>query len=94
LQGWKDTVANPREAADIVMKHIKGLDPDVTFQEILIVNSLVATADTRSKGLGIIDDKLMAESVDLIAKNTGADGKVAAKDTYDNSALPQPPIKP
>ncbi len=36
----------------------------------------------------------MAESVDLIAKNTGADGKVAAKDTYDKSALPHPPIKP
>ena len=36
----------------------------------------------------------MADSVDLIAKNTGADGKVAAKDMYDTSALPQPPIKP
>ena len=94
LQGWKDTIANPKEAADIVMKHVKGLDADVVFQEIIIVNSLVATPDTRSKGLGIIDDKLMAQSVDLIAKNTGADGKVAAKDTYDTSALPQPPIKP
>jgi NitT/TauT family transport system substrate-binding protein len=94
LQGWKDSIANPKEAADIVMKHVKGLDADVVFQEVIIVNSLVATADTRSKGLGIIDDKLMAQSVDLIAKNTGADGKVAAKDTYDTSALPQPPIKP
>ncbi len=28
LQGWKDTIANPKEAADIVVKHIKGLDPD------------------------------------------------------------------
>jgi hypothetical protein len=36
----------------------------------------------------------MAESVDLIAKNIGADGKVAAKDVYDKSALPQPAIKP
>src|SRR6185437_459402 len=61
LQGWKDSIANPKEAADIVMKHVKGLDADVAFQEILIVNALVATPDTRSKGLGIIDDKLMAE---------------------------------
>ena len=94
LQGWKDSIANPKEAADIVMKHVKGLDADVVLQEIIITNSLVATPDTRAKGLGIIDDKLMADSVDLIAKNTGADGKVAAKDTYDTSALPQPPIKP
>jgi NitT/TauT family transport system substrate-binding protein len=94
LEGWRDTVANPKEAADIVVKHIKGLDPEVAFQEIAIVNALVATPATRSKGLGIIDDKLMQSSVELIAKGIGAEGKVAAKDTYDTSALPNPPIKP
>ena len=36
----------------------------------------------------------MTESVDLIANNTGAGGKVAAKDVYDAGYLPQPPIKP
>ena len=94
LQGWKDSIANPKEAADIVAKHIKGLDAEVVFQEIAIVNALVSTPDTKAKGLGTIDAKLMADSVDLIAKNTGADGKVAAKDVYDTSALPNPPIKP
>jgi NitT/TauT family transport system substrate-binding protein len=84
LQGWKDSIAN----------HIKGLDAEVVFQEIAIVNALVSTPDTKAKGLGTIDAKLMADSVDLIAKNTGADGKVAAKDMYDTSALPNPPIKP
>ena len=94
LQGWKDTVANPKEAADIVGKHIKGLDADVVLQEIIIVNALVATPEARAKGLGTIDAKIMADSVDLIANNTGAAGKVAAKDVYDTSALPQPAIKP
>ena len=56
-QGWKDTIANPKEAADIVGKHIKGLDAEVVFQEIAIVNALVATPDTRAKGLGTIDAK-------------------------------------
>ena len=94
LQGWKDTIANPKEAADIVGKHIKGLDPEVALQEIVIVNALVATPEARAKGLGTIDAKVMADSVELIANNTGAGGKVAAKDVYDVSALPQPPIKP
>ena len=94
LEGWKDALANPKEAADIVGKHIKGLDPDVTFQEIIIVNALVATPDTQAKGLGTIDAKLMGESVDLIANGIGAGGKVAAKDLFDGSALPQPAIKP
>jgi len=94
LQGWKDTIANPKEAADIVSKHIKGLDPEVVLQEIVIVNALVATPDARAKGLGTIDAKVMGDSVDLIANNTGAGGKVVAKDVYDVSALPSPPIKP
>jgi NitT/TauT family transport system substrate-binding protein len=94
LEGWKDAIANPKEAADIVGKHIKGLDPEVALQEIEIVNALVATADTKAKGLGTIDPAVMTASVDLIANNTGAGGKVAAKDLYDTSALPQPPIKP
>jgi NitT/TauT family transport system substrate-binding protein len=94
LQGWKDAIANPKEAADIVMKHVKGLDPDVTLQEIVIVNALVATPAAKENGLGTIDAKEMAASVDLIAGGIGAAGKVAAKDAYDTSALPQPPIKP
>jgi hypothetical protein len=36
----------------------------------------------------------MESSVDLIAQGIGAAGTVAAKDTYDTSALPTPPIKP
>ena len=94
LQGWKDTIANPKEAADIVSKHIKGLDPEVVLQEIVIVNALVATPEARAKGLGTIDAKVMGDSVDLIANNTGAGGKVVAKDVYDVSALPSPPTKP
>jgi NitT/TauT family transport system substrate-binding protein len=94
LQGWKDAIANPQEAAEIVMKHVKGLDPAVTLQEIVIVNALVATPAAKENGLGSIDAKEMASSVDLIASGIGAGGKVAAKDTYDLSALPQPPIKP
>ena len=72
----------------------QGSRPGGDVQEIIIVNALVATPDTRAKGLGTIDAKLMGESVDLIANGIGAGGKVAAKDVYDTSALPQPPIKP
>lgn len=94
LQGWKDAIANPKAAADIVAKHVKGLDADVTLQEIAIVNALVATPDTHAKGLGTIDAAVMEKSVELIANGIGAGDKVVAKDVYDLSFLPQPPIKP
>jgi len=88
LEGWKDTVANPREAADIVSRNVKGLDADATFQEVAIVSGLVATPEARAKGLGLIDAKQMAAGVDLIAKGTDS------KAFYDLTALPTPPIKP
>ena len=94
LDGWRDAIANPKGAAEIVAKYIKGLDPDVVLQEIAIVNDLVLTAETKVKGLGTIDTATMTASVDMIARNTGAAGKVNAKDTYDTSYLPQSPVKP
>ena len=94
LDGWRDAIADPKGAAQIVAKYIKGLDPGVVLQEIAIVNDLVLTADTKAKGLGTIDPATIAASVDMIARNTGASGKVAAKDTYDASYLPAQPVKP
>jgi NitT/TauT family transport system substrate-binding protein len=94
LDGWRDAIADPKGAAGIVAKYIKGLDPDVVLQEIAIVNDLVLTADTKAKGLGTINATVMAASVDMIARNTGAAGKVNAKDTYDTSYLPAQPVRP
>ncbi len=93
LEGWRDALADPKAAAEIVAKHIRGLDPDVTLQEIAIVNDLVATPETRANGLGSIDPAAMEASVALIVKNTGG-AAVAAPDVHDSSFLPQPPIKP
>lgn len=94
LEGWKDAAANPKAAAEIVAKHVSGLDPASVFQEVAIVGGLVATPEARVKGLGVIDAKQMDDSVAFAAKANGAEGKVAAKDVYDASALPQPPVKP
>jgi NitT/TauT family transport system substrate-binding protein len=93
LRGWHDTIKDPKGAADIVMKYVKGLDRDVVEQEIAIVNGLVATPETRAKGLGIIDPATMQASVALITRAMGA-ANVVAKDVYDASFLPQPPITP
>jgi NitT/TauT family transport system substrate-binding protein len=76
LQGWKDTIANPDEAADIVMKHVKGLDRRVRHsRRSAIVNALVATPEARAKGLGIIDDKLMAAERRPDRQNRATAGK-------------------
>ena len=94
LEGWRDTIADPKAAGEIVARHVKGLDPDVVLQEIAIVNALVATPETRAVGLGTIDPAVMQAGVDLIARNVGGGAAIAAKDVYDTAYLPQPPVKP
>jgi NitT/TauT family transport system substrate-binding protein len=94
LQGWRDTIADPKAAALIIAKYVKGLDPDVVLAEIGIVDDLVVTPATRAQGLGSIDPSIMAASVGLIAKSVDNGGKIKATDVYDSGFLPQPPIKP
>jgi NitT/TauT family transport system substrate-binding protein len=94
LQGWRDTIADPKGAAATVAKYIKGLDPEVALAEINIVNGLVATPQTKADGLGTIDPATMAASVKLVAQSVEAGDKVNAADVYDTGYLPQPPIKP
>jgi NitT/TauT family transport system substrate-binding protein len=94
LQGWHDTIADPKAAADIVAKYVKGLDPEVALAEIKIVDDLVVTDATRANGIGAIDPSVMAASVDLIAKSVEKASGMKAADVYDSGFLPQPPIKP
>jgi len=94
LEGWRETIADPKAAAEIIAKHVKGLDPDVVLAEIGIVNDLVVTDQTRAKGLGSIDPAIMEASVALIARSIENGSKIAAKGVYDAGFLPQPPIKP
>jgi NitT/TauT family transport system substrate-binding protein len=95
LLGWRDTIANPEAAADIVVKYNKALDRGVALQEIKIVDGLVDTPETKKKGLGYIDPKTMKESVDLILR-TAVKGnvKMDLADVSDPHFLPVPPVKP
>ncbi|MBN8944763.1 MAG: ABC transporter substrate-binding protein [Rhizobiales bacterium] len=93
LRGWRDTIANPAEAADIVVKLNRGLEREVALEEIAIVNNLVVTPLSRRGGLGVIDPDQMQHSVDLILKTTGG-AQVSAAQVYDASFLPQPPVTP
>ncbi|MGU3495444.1 ABC transporter substrate-binding protein [Xanthobacteraceae bacterium A53D] len=93
LKGWNDTIADPAGATDIIVKYQKALDRAVVRQEIAIVNDLVLTPETKAKGLGTIDEKLMTESIALISKVTGGTS-VPVSAIADPSFLPATPIRP
>lgn len=94
LQGWRDTIADPKGAAAIIAKHVAGLDPEIVVAEINIVDDLVVTPETRAQGLGAIDPANMAASVALVAKGVNNGDTIKAADVYDAAFLPRPPIEP
>lgn len=95
LQGWKDTLANPEEAAKLQVQIVNGLKPEVVVAEIGILKNLAASPDVSANGLGSIDPARMKRSIDFVVQNIGVDGAApAAADVYTTDFLPKPGIKP
>ena len=93
LQGWQYTIEHPEEAAAIVSRAVKGLDPAIAAQEIAVVNNLVSTDATQKAGLGTFEMSVLNASDELILGKEGAE-KTPAGSLADSSFLPTPPILP
>jgi len=95
LQGWKDALANPEEAAKLQAQFVSGLSQEVVVEEIKLLRSLAVTPDVNANGLGSIDPARMKRSVDFVVQYIGVDGTApAATDLYTVDFLPKPGIKP
>lgn len=96
LKGWKDTFANPAEAAKLQKSYAKGLNEQITIEEIAILKRLAVTPDTQKHGLGWFSAEKIKASVDYMVANSGMDASKAPKatDLYDLSFLPKTPILP
>lgn len=94
LMGWRDAMRNPGEAGDIMMKYNKAVKREAVVEEMAIVGRLVATEETKAKGLGTIDPDTMKASVDLITKIVVSKNPVSFSNMYDTSFLPTPPVMP
>ena len=54
LRGWKDTFADPQEAAKIQLQYVKALDPQIIVEEIDILRRVAITPEVQKNGLGTI----------------------------------------
>ena len=83
LSGWKDTFANPQEAAKIQLQYVKALDPQIVVEEIEILKRVAITPDVQKNGLGYITLERMKNTVDFINKNIEVPGdKLTAEQIY------------
>jgi len=95
LRAWKFTMDNPAEAADMQRKYVKGLNKQITLEEIEILRNLVVTPDTRKNGYGWFSPALMKKSRDFMVKHAKLPGSVPkAEDLYITGFLPKIPILP
>lgn len=95
LRGWKDTFANPQEAAQIQLQYVKALDPQIIVEEIDILKRVAITPEVQKNGLGYITKERMKSTVDFINKNIEVPGeKLTAEQIYVPGFLPEKPILP
>lgn len=95
LRGWKDTFADPQEAAKIQLQYVKALDPQIIVEEIDILRRIAITPEVEKGGLGYITLDRMKKTVDFINKNIEVPGeKLTAEQIFVPGFLPEKPILP
>jgi NitT/TauT family transport system substrate-binding protein len=96
LKGWRDTFADPADAAARQKKYAKGLNEQITIEEIAILKKLAVTPDTMKNGLGWFSPAKIRQSRDFMVENAKVDPAKApsAEDLYDLGFLPKTPILP
>ncbi|WP_331693886.1 ABC transporter substrate-binding protein [Pandoraea sputorum] len=90
MQGWRDTMADPQAASEIMANYVPGINRDVVVGEIKLLSALAQSADTRRFGMGWIDAGRMQRSVDFIAQNIGIPGApLSAASLFTTDFLPK-----
>lgn len=95
LRGWKDAMANPKEAAELQRKYVPALKAQITVEELVILKNLAVVPDTIKNGYGWFSPAKMKTSRDFMVANAKLPGEPPkAEDLYMLGFLPATPILP
>ena len=85
--GWRDVMANPKEALAIFKKRVPEIDLSIIEPNMMAGLDLMRTKNYADHGIGWIDDKKMCASVDIVNTYMGLARKVDCKDVYTTEFL-------
>ena len=89
LRGLKETVANPAEAVDSVVRRDDTVRKEVELERLrMAIRDNIVTAEVKSNGFGAVDLKRLEESIDQIGLTYTFKNKPKAEDIFDASFLP------
>jgi NitT/TauT family transport system substrate-binding protein len=96
LRGYQYAFKHPAEAAELIQKHAKALNNQITVEELKIVEDLAVTPDVKQNGLGSFTKARMDSSVAWMIENGGFPKEKAPKpeDVYAAGFLPGKPVMP
>jgi NitT/TauT family transport system substrate-binding protein len=96
LRGYQYAFKHPEEAAQLIQKHRKALDNQITVEELKIVEDLTVTPEVKANGIGSFTTSRMETSVAWMAENGGFPAAKAPKpqDVYAIGFLPTTPVLP
>ena len=85
--GWRDVMANPKEALAIFKKRVPEIDLSIIEPNMMLGLDLMRTKNYADHGIGWIDEKKMCGSVDIVNTYMGLARKVDCKDVYTTDFL-------
>jgi NitT/TauT family transport system substrate-binding protein len=96
LRGYQYAFKNPAEAAELIQKHAKALNNEITIDELKIVEELTVTPDVKKNGIGSFTSARMESSVAWMAENGGFPAEKTPKpqDVYATGFMPATPVLP
>ncbi len=92
IRGWRDAMANPKEAIDLVMKAAPTLDR--AHQEFMMQESyrLMTAGKAKTDGLYWIDEPALQSAHDFLLKNKVLTKAVPISSAFDSSFLKSIPL--
>jgi NitT/TauT family transport system substrate-binding protein len=85
----KDTVRDPAQAIDAVLRHSDGARKDLELERLRIaIRDNIVTQAVKAKGYGDIDAERLAAGIDQLAQTYSFKAKDKAAGTFDRSFLP------
>ena len=96
LRGYQYAFKHPAEAAELIQKHAKALNNQITVEELKIVEDLTVTPDVKQNGIGSFTQARMESSVAWMVENGGFPPEKAPKpqDVYATGFMPATPVLP
>lgn len=86
-RGYEFALANPEQAADILVRMFPTVDRDIALQQIREIGEQITDKEVRASGLGFMREDRMRSTLGFVERAYDLRGRVRVEDIYTNAFL-------